>query len=37
MTYNYATLSATELEELNALHNKLCKGGKKIILLAVNG
>lgn len=37
MTYNYATLSATELEELNALQNKLCKGGKKIILLAVNG
>ena len=37
MTYNYATLSATELDELNALQNKLCKGGKKIILLAVNG
>lgn len=37
MSYNYATLSATELDELNALQNKLCKGGKKIILLAVNG
>ena len=37
MSYNYATLSAAELDELNALQNKLCKGGKKIILLAVNG
>ncbi len=36
MNYNYATLSAAELNELNALQDKLCKGGKKIVLLAVN-
>ena len=35
MKYEYATLSATELEQLNALQNQFCKGGKKIVLLAV--
>ena len=35
MSYNYATLSATELDELNALQNKLCKGGRNVVLLAV--
>ena len=35
MKFEYATLTDTELEQLNALQNQFCKGGKKVILLAV--
>lgn len=35
MKYEYATLSATELEQLNALQNQFCKGGRNVVLLAV--
>ena len=36
MKFDYATLSTAELEQLNALQNQFCKGGRKIVLLAVN-
>lgn len=35
MKFDYAELSTVELEQLNALQNQFCKGGKKIVLLAV--
>ena len=35
MKFEYATLSATELEQLNALQDQFCKGGRNVVLLAV--
>ena len=35
MKYEYASINANELSELNTLQEKLSKGGKKVVLLAV--
>ena len=35
MKYEYASINANELSELNTLQERLSKGGKKVVLLAV--